>query len=129
MDGFDERRGDIQEKMEVLTLLGRRAKHEKRHNVVILFENGTELVDEIEECDHEDDVLPPYTASPTNYISRGINNNNENSIADSNAESTSAATIKPKKLPPPRSPIKLAIKYRDVKSPVWSGPVLEPQSL
>ncbi|CAG8670577.1 1383_t:CDS:2, partial [Ambispora gerdemannii] len=68
--GFDERREDIQEKMKVLTLLGRRAKHEERRNVVIVFENGTELVDEIEEYDHEDDMPPPYTASPTNYIKR-----------------------------------------------------------
>ncbi|CAG8573006.1 12761_t:CDS:2, partial [Ambispora gerdemannii] len=68
MNGFDERRGDIQEKMKVLTLLGRRAKHEERPS--------TELLDEIEEYDHEDDVSPPNTASPTNYTSRDINNNN-----------------------------------------------------
>ncbi|CAG8568365.1 3184_t:CDS:2, partial [Ambispora gerdemannii] len=36
MNRFDERRGDIQEKIEVLTLLGRRAKHEEQRNVVIV---------------------------------------------------------------------------------------------
>ncbi|CAG8662917.1 11678_t:CDS:2, partial [Ambispora gerdemannii] len=76
MNGFDERRGDIQEKVKVLTLLGRRAKYEERRNVVIVTVS-TELVDEIEEYNHEDDVPSPYTASPTNYPSRGINNNNE----------------------------------------------------
>ncbi|CAG8680805.1 11936_t:CDS:2, partial [Ambispora gerdemannii] len=75
MNGFDERRGNIQEKMEVSTLLGRRAKHEKRRSSKTRI-TSTELIDEIEEYDHEDDVPPPYTASPTNYTSRGVNNNN-----------------------------------------------------
>ncbi|CAG8571832.1 11910_t:CDS:2 [Ambispora gerdemannii] len=151
MNGFDERRGDIQEKMEVLTLLGRRAKHEERRNSSNSADlqveqsqsrplnsrssgssktriTNEELIDEVEEYDHEDDVPPPYTASPTNYPSRGINNNNEsgtttsrvaslrnnfnnNDNNSSNAKSASAATIKPKKLPPPRPPTKPAIKY------------------
>ncbi|CAG8697266.1 4172_t:CDS:2, partial [Ambispora gerdemannii] len=36
-------RGDIQEKIEVLTLLGRRAKHEERCNVVIVADGDLTL--------------------------------------------------------------------------------------
>ncbi|CAG8720497.1 11499_t:CDS:2, partial [Ambispora leptoticha] len=89
IDGFDERRVDIQGKLEALTLLGRRAKLEERRNSNNSADTqieqsrsansnsrptssskptriSTDAVDELEEYNHEDDMPPPYTASPTN---------------------------------------------------------------